>query len=205
MGLPSIPLSLQAFPQLCLDIQHVAATILLIRVQNIGNSPILRKDFEEPLSIRCGKDAHVLSADVGNSTPTDLRPRISFAGNTLTIEGQLLNPGDGFTSRILVENSGGKFSASARIAGVRQLETRRRTSLLQPIVSLACVAIFIGAGYFSPSPKSVAMSDLRAEEVPYLLVATLATIVLTAVFVRDLFSRIRTLTHRVRLLGVDDA
>lgn len=181
------------------------AILLLVRIRNIGNRPILTTDFEEPVSIQFADNAVVLSADVGESTPSDLAARLIFTDRAVTIERQLLNPGDAFTCRILVENSKGEFTARARIAGVRQLERRSRTSLLQPLLGFASSIVTLGAWFLSPSPKSIGFADLRAEELPYLLIALVSMSVLFIVLSRDLISGLRTWRHRRRLFGSDDA
>lgn len=59
-----------------------SATIVLIQIQNIGNTPILDNDFSTDLTIEFAAHAAVLSAEVIESDPPDLLCNLCHKGIT---------------------------------------------------------------------------------------------------------------------------
>jgi len=172
------------------------AIVWVIRIQNIGNLPIVASDFEEPVSLSFLDDAIVLSAKTGRYTPKDLRPRVGFAGNTVTLEGQLLNPGDSFTCRVLAENSRKGYERRARIAGVHRVETQRTIkSIWFPLMSVVPLLISFGALFLSPQPASRGFS-LRTDEVPYFVVAGLSLIAAFVLMLKYIVAELADLRRR---------
>lgn len=177
------------------------ASILLVRIRNVGNSPILAADVEEPISLILEEGSIVLSADVDEVWPKHLPVSLTFADRTVTVSRHLLNPGDTFTCRILVQDSRGDFTARARIAGVQVLERRKWTNLWLPISSLFGIVLMIGSFYFSPEPKSFWPFDIRAEEIPYALFMTLGVMLLVLTTSWNLRSAIRDKKERSDMEG----
>jgi hypothetical protein len=111
-----------------------------VGLRNAGNVPIVRSDFEVPISIALGEGSEVLSAEVSGAEPSELSPDLEVAkgegrpgtGSTRSSEGEesvtevslepaLLNPGDRLTIKILVSDLVGAPDLDYRIVGVRTL------------------------------------------------------------------------------------
>lgn len=181
------------------------ASVLLVRMQNIGNVPVLASDFEQPISLEFEEGARVLNADIGQTKPKHLPIKVAFADRSVLVERHLLNPGDAFTCRALIQNSKGKYTAKARVAGVLELETKRQVLFAQPLVVIFSFAIIVAAFYLTPKPMSFRLLDIRPEEIPYLLLVVVGGLVLFISTLFDLRSRTRRFHERFLLFGDDDA
>lgn len=91
-----------------------------LEVSNSGSQSISAADFESAAIIQAGK-AQVLQASVTSRSPLSLSPKLTTSAAGIVLQPLLLNPGDRI--RLTVVTSGGKpsFTASARVAGVRDL------------------------------------------------------------------------------------
>jgi hypothetical protein len=92
--------------------------VVTATVANVGNTPIERSDFEGPLSLRLGTAGEAISAEVGDTVPDSLEPKIAMQGHEIVIEPLLLNPGDSFAITALVSDYRGPTTVLARISGV---------------------------------------------------------------------------------------
>lgn len=94
-----------------------------IRFRNIGRQSITKEDFSEPIKIHLPGMDRVISAEKLRATPSDLVPQITFKGNTVFVDGTLLNANDEFTIEILViPTAGAELSLprpSVRIASTK--------------------------------------------------------------------------------------
>ena len=165
----------------------------MIRVESAGNIPILPRDYELPISFVFGDDDLVLNAEVVDASPSDLPVVATSESTSATLSSQLLNPGDTFTVRVLVENPGGKVRSTARIAGVRKLESETPVSIAGPVASIVGL-LLIGAMFLSPEPRSQGLAEIRPEELPY-AIAGLVGILLSAM---GGFASLRVLVRRWR-------
>jgi len=109
-----------------IQIQYKGKTVrdlrlVIIKVQNLGNSPISNRDFEEPLQFFFGEDADILEVELVESSPSSLVPQITNNVNHLTIKPLLLNPKDSFTLKIIALRASEKIDVIARIFGVRDI------------------------------------------------------------------------------------
>lgn len=180
------------------------ATIVLIRVTNAGNTPILSADFEAPLSFEFATGAKILSASIVASEPERMPVTASFTAGLVTLSPHLLNPTDNLTCRVLLPASDTKYQSLGRIVGVKKIEGTRRVSLAQPAVSLLGMVAAAGAFWLSPEPKSARISELRLEEMPFL--AVIASGFLFALIVNsvDLRARVNRRREQRRLLHGDE-
>lgn len=152
------------------DRELKSALVVLVRVRCTGNVPIVADDYESPLRLQFEDSAAVLSADAIDTTPIGIPILLTCDGAAATVSKRLLNPGDLFTIRLLVENSKGRLQATARIAGVARLDVTQSPSFIQPTSTLFVMfglVLFLGSSWFSPAPKSIFISDLRPDEFPY--------------------------------------
>lgn len=98
-------------------------SLILLRLNNLGNEPIRESDYSEPIRISISPNAEVGEVTVQETKPggIDLAPTIS-ARNQIEIAKALLNPGDQAILKVLALNNDGTLKVEARIAGIRDLE-----------------------------------------------------------------------------------
>ena len=97
--------------------------LAIITINNWGNEPIRVEDFERPLRFRWDEPARILSAEVIEVTPPNLRPTIMVSGNEIVLDPLLLNQGDQIRMKALI-NQGRELSVDARIVGVKRVTKR---------------------------------------------------------------------------------
>ena len=117
--------------------------IALIRVVNVGRLPIRTADFEQPLVVSLGTNAHILGTEVIKTRPTNMRPEMrSVEGSSgIEVSPLLLNQGDFFTLKVLLSGGDALPTIDSRIAGIESVH------LLSPlresvIAKLAKIAVF---------------------------------------------------------------
>ena len=111
---------------------------VVIRFTNSGNTPILKNDYDHPVSISLGKMSEILSVEVLNQSPGDLgikvdhsvqqHPNTSSSSSIsqvsseeiIVIEPALLNKRDSFDLKILATEFE-YISVNARIVGVAKI------------------------------------------------------------------------------------
>jgi hypothetical protein len=119
--------------------------LLLLKIVNLGNLPIASADFEQPLSIRFGTTAKILSSEILNSAPEELHPNISLLNDELVLEPLLLNPNDHITIKCLVSEHDGKVHVSGRIIGVPKIVQAKESFINQPAFFLGIISGLIGS------------------------------------------------------------
>jgi hypothetical protein len=97
-------------------------SLVLFRISNAGNLPIVPSDFEKPLSFHFGKESRILSTEVTAVKPKALKPQLRVQQSQIVIEPLLLNGGDSITIKAIVDQHTGWLDADARITGVSKIE-----------------------------------------------------------------------------------
>jgi hypothetical protein len=97
---------------------------IVVQIKNTGNQAIAAKDFAQPFILLFGKDAEVLTYDVVQKTPDNLKLDLSIGlgsenATSLQIESFLLNKGESFILKALVSKFSGEVTIDARIADVK--------------------------------------------------------------------------------------
>lgn len=96
-----------------------------VSILNLGNRPILRKDWDENLRIDFEHQTKIVDTRIASSTPKDLTLTHSefFFDSRRGIEFQpfLLNSKEGFKAEIVVAGNGNP-RISGRIVGIRRIE-----------------------------------------------------------------------------------
>ena len=100
--------------------------LLILEIKNDGNIPIESRDFEPqfPLTFSFGEQAKILSADIIETTPKDLDPKIErfeAEPHKIVISPLLLNDGDRFRIKLLLTQflPTADIKLSTRISGVK--------------------------------------------------------------------------------------
>jgi hypothetical protein len=94
--------------------------LVIITVNNWGNEPIRVDDFERPLRFSWSSPAKILTAEVIEVSPESLQPTINAGANEIVVDPLLLNPGDWFRIKALI-NQVSKLSVDARVVGVKRI------------------------------------------------------------------------------------
>lgn len=152
--------------------------IVLLRIRNDGNAPILISDFVEPLGLTFPKNTRILGLEVAHTIPRELKPELSIESDEVVFSPLLLNPKDTITLRILVSYPTAKpgLVAHARIIGVGALRlaspyvSSMRTGLLIFIVGFVMFIIPILMYFGSPRVNYV----LLLLQIPGVLLCLLA-------------------------------
>lgn len=123
--------------------------LVIIKLYNSGNTPILPTDYEKPMQFELGSASHILEVSVVDVQPSNLQVSTSHNDNKLFINPLLLNPRDTITVKILLDKISGKISANVRIAGINNIEryskeqSRRRIQFATSIFSLIITILSI--------------------------------------------------------------
>jgi hypothetical protein len=94
--------------------------LVIITVNNWGNEPIRVDDFERPLRFSWSEPAKILAAEVIEVNPESLQPTIKTGASEIVMDPLLLNPGDQFQIKTLI-NQVSKLLVDARVVGVKRI------------------------------------------------------------------------------------
>ncbi len=101
--------------------------MLLIRICNAGDVPVLPHDYISPLKISFD-GSRILDADVVEATREVNQTKLEVEHSLLKVWPPLLNSHDTITIKILLGNFAGHFSVSGRVIGIKSIIAK--TSLL---------------------------------------------------------------------------
>jgi hypothetical protein len=125
-------------------IQKVESLTLLF--ENSGNVSIGPRDFENPMEVILGKDCRVLSAELANTSPPSIKPKVSHSDTGIAIAPLLLNANDRFALTIVVAGNVGIPLLDARVAGISEIATvDRQAPKLKLTVLFICILFLIGS------------------------------------------------------------
>lgn len=131
----------------------VAPTILVLRVRNSGNEPIRAEDFERGAEFIFGEDSEIISAAAIDVSPGALDVQLDVRDRSVAIAPLLLNAGDAFSVKILLENHS-TLRAVVRVAGVKDFEERREgesESKYLGVLSILVFASLVGMVFYLPA------------------------------------------------------
>jgi hypothetical protein len=97
------------------------ARLVVLKIWNTGNLPIVISDYDVPVKLSFGKDAEVLDFEVLETSPNNLQVTVKQDGQDLVLEPVLLNSQDSIKIKILLTKFNNIFSVDARIVGVKQI------------------------------------------------------------------------------------
>jgi hypothetical protein len=126
-----------------------------LRIQNAGNLPIVSADFVEPVWIRAEVDAKIIAADVVDANPPSLRPVLSVAEYGAKLEPLLLNAGDSFVVKLLVQDGSEFAFLTGRVVGVRAFERVNDPDRKLDLITLLGMSLCLlgQASYLAFSPE----------------------------------------------------
>ncbi len=98
--------------------------LTIVKMQNTGNVPIKKTEFDKPISIKYKENVKVLEASITGKEPETIETSLSIDTNQITLSPTLLNPGDSLIIRVLTTKTDKSLTVSGRIVGVNQLTKR---------------------------------------------------------------------------------
>jgi hypothetical protein len=145
--------------------QIADARLVMIRLWNSGNIPIVTNDYILPITFNFGRDVEILDAEILETNPNNIQvplkldtlvkqehisdekgKGVSVDGvrfRNLTIEPPLLNSSDCFTLKVLLTNAPykEKIQLDGRIVGVKELHDAWKDEIDQLMIGLRLVLI----------------------------------------------------------------
>lgn len=127
--------------------------LILIKITNSGNVPIVATDYERQVNLSFGEKAKILTVDIVETTPESLQVAVQK-----TIEGSkekallppiLMNQGDSFTFKLLVSSFAKPITIDGRIVGVKEIAKASKSSRRYRINFIigAFMSFFAGIGF----------------------------------------------------------
>lgn len=99
-------------------------SLLIIKFVNDGNISIKMDEFEKPVNISFDPEVKILSAEIIETSPNNLKPNLVInSENNIVLEPLLLNERDSFTIKALLTgfDKNTKILPNARIAGILKI------------------------------------------------------------------------------------
>jgi hypothetical protein len=163
--------------------------LVLLKLTNTGNIPILSSDFDREVSFSFGASTQILSAEISDTEPKDNSDAsIVINGFKVIVKPILFNSGDSITVRALLGQFDGKIIVDGRIVGVKEISEKKEKIdwkyfyLRFPFIMGALFLLTI-LGLLVPSIKTFTTN------IVYLIFAILV-IVTVVISIRDFFVRL---------------
>lgn len=104
--------------------------LIILKIINSGNIPIKYTEYERPIYLKLGENAQILSAKVTEKNPSNLETsvKINKEGTRAELEPTLMNEGDSFTIKMLVNQFDGQIIVDDRVEGVKVKEIQKTTA-----------------------------------------------------------------------------
>jgi len=166
-----------------------SAQLLMVRIFNSGNKSIQPGDYHTDLAIYMNPEAEIVLADVGECTPFDLEDRVrakgeaapiikEVAGGKVMLTPMLLNPGDGFTLQLLVNNLTERLVLKGHIEGISRLRKWKKKKFLPAIMTNAGLVV-MALAMLGVEPSALRSFGWQ-EILPFLLFFLLGYVILWA-------------------------
>jgi hypothetical protein len=141
--------------------------LMVVRIYNDGNVPIVQADWDEHLTVSFGKEATLLTVEILETKPKEVNPQYAIESGALGFEPFLLNPGDSFTMKFLVARAERKpgLSVKGRIVGVSEIKKKLQVGMSDG--SLALISLMIGS--FSMTIYGISVLLPQVPHVPTLV------------------------------------
>ena len=96
--------------------------LIIFKIINSGNVPIKSTDYERPIKLKLGENALILTAKVIDKNPSSLETPIKNEGTSVVLEPTLMNEGDSFTIKMMVNQFDDQITVNGRIEGVKDIQ-----------------------------------------------------------------------------------
>jgi hypothetical protein len=115
------------------------AHMIIMKVTNTGNVPIVPSDYLRPVKFSLGETVQILSAEVMETNPDNIEASVKVDAEAVVLTPVLLNGGDSITLKILLAQFEGEIDVDGRIVGVKHIQTARENSLPFVVVVIGAV------------------------------------------------------------------
>ena len=97
--------------------------MLIIKIKNTGNIPILESEYQKPIVIKFGKKTRILSTEIIETSPDDIDLKLKQISNSKTqLEPTLLNERDSFTIKFILTEFENDIRFQSRIVGINKIK-----------------------------------------------------------------------------------
>jgi hypothetical protein len=109
--------------QILFDDKPVQDVYLVVaRIINTGNVPIVSTDYEDPVNLSFGENSQILTIDSSETNPDSLRVSTSIEKAKVVLAPILLNRGDSITIKMLISQFDDEIKVDGHIAGVKSIQ-----------------------------------------------------------------------------------
>lgn len=96
--------------------------LIIVRIINTGNVSIKSGDYEHPIKLNFDENAQILTTEVIETIPNNIKASANIEENRVFISPTLLNKGDSITIKTLVNQFNNHISVDGRIVGVKDIK-----------------------------------------------------------------------------------
>jgi len=93
----------------------------VLKISNNGNIPIMKKDYDKPITIKINNKSKIVNYKVGDKNPENIDVLLKSENNNIIIEPLLLNPTDFILLEIITKNGKPDFNIATRIVGIPKI------------------------------------------------------------------------------------
>lgn len=125
--------------------------LVMLKIENIGNIDIAASEYEKGIVFNF-PNSEILSAEVSDALPKNLKPVLKIEPSSLIIDPIMLNKKDHIVCKIVFANFGNVIEADARILGVKDIERAFSSDGTTPAwmgYLFLLIAVFAAFGYGS--------------------------------------------------------
>ena len=172
--------------------------LLILRLANTGNRPIVANDFVRPVTFDLGQNTRILTAEISERTPTNLETAITVDGSKLVLTPALFNQRDSVTVKALASQFGENIAVDARIVGIGEIkriheDADRTTRYRFFLFTLVTLSIMWGINLLLYAAK------LESTDYHYVILVALVLLVVLAyatIYLRDALSHLPALLRK---------
>lgn len=119
--------------------------LTIIRIENTGNLPLLKNDFDGPLNIVLGQNVEIFDVSILEKNPESIKVNISERENRIEIAPTLLNENDSMTIKIITGGTKPEPNIYGRIAGVKDIYSMvtKKNSANSILVQVICFFLIL--------------------------------------------------------------
>ena len=156
--------------------------LIIVEIINSGNVAIKSIDYERPINLDFGKNAHILTAEVTETTPDNLDISIDIEGTKVLLNPTLMNGKDSITIKTVVSQFNDQITVEGRIVGVKEVQKSTKRNKIQAINSFI---VGVGGGAGSLAVLSIMLEILEFELIIGLSIATIVLIIIVVIYYKS--------------------
>jgi hypothetical protein len=123
--------------------------LIVLRVYNSGNTPILTSDYDQPIQFRFGDNAQVYAAEISETNPKGIPVTPDKGVNEVTLIPFLMNKKDSIVLKVWVVGYDGNVDISGRVSGIKEIygpgNTKSLSYVGKDLISLMLHVVTISA------------------------------------------------------------